>query len=1622
MQFFKKLGTILLLFPLFLMISCGDGSSTSLKKNDLDQIEQPDDDGHGGGVIQKGTLSVNEEGVMITLSTEGEAFLILPAWISEGSGDIEPKVKILSKSLSGEPDKLIAGEFETTVTSSTKEIIHSLGKSALPSYEAAGNSILTYTLSWDEYEIEGSVSLFSIMPVVRAQILGSSKLLEGDSTIYRVLVSDFHSKQPVENAEVKLVLKKGEEQIFSGTAKTDEIGTAKIKVEVPAETEGNVTIKAEVRSHHGTQNLESDAEAERIEKILLTTEKPLYQPGQTINIRALSLKVPAKTPLADRDVTLDIIDPKGNKVFSKQGKTSGYGVFSTTFKLADLVNKGKYQIRAVVGTEKSVAAVKTVTVDEYRLPRFKVSFSSDKSFYLPGGKLTGTVDANYFYGKPVSGGKVEISAKTFDVDFTEFYNVTGILDNDGKYIFNLDIPTYITGSQLDQGEAAVYLDVTVTDNADHSQTINSRIKVVKDPFNITLVPETGRVVPGVSQNFYLILADHSGKPLAGSAEVSCGAEKSDVTVDEKGISKFSFSISGDCSWSVKALSGGVTVTRQFAFSEEKFDEFVLLFPEKHMYEVGDTLKLDVLAALRPDLTSPPLLPDRVYVDIIQNSQTRLTDVVELENGKGSYETVVDETMTGPLEIFAYYLDRDGNVIRDSSYVYVLKVSGLSVAISSDKEIYKPREEATVTFSVKDSEGNAAVSALGISIVDEAVFALAEYRAGMESTYFDIEQAVMKPTYVIYGIRPGDFNTIPEDDAKKTELDERAEAYLESNGPETMYGVSEDSYTPVFSSALSTANSFLKDKIQKAIESYMSDNNIQPESFDQAKLQKVLSDSSNFDPWGNELFGVIKDESYSRNAVVKSRGMDEIWNSSDDIEISVAIYEETWQDDVDAGDNGGEEPSDNGGGDKDEGGARKVRSWFPETLYFNPEFITDEKGEAKVELTMPDSITSWRITALANTLGGSLGSEEGALTVFQDFFVEIDLPVFLTQNDTVSVPVGIYNYLSESETVTLVAEDEDWFEKVGEGTVSVDVSANSVSAVYFPIKVLKPGVHTLTVYAQGSNLQDAIKRSVKVIPDGIPEEAVESDLLDGEKNISLTIPETAIDDSEELFVKIYPGIMSQAVEGLDSMFQMPTGCFEQTSSATYPNVLVLQYLIKTDQLKPEIELKARDYIAQGYQRLLTFEVEGGGFEWFGETPAHFVLTCFGMMEFIDMAKVHPVDQNLIDRTAQWMASQQNPDGSFKPSSGGIPEGAINNFQDSLLRTTAYAVWALSRAEKEMSAVQGGVNYLLSHLSEATDTYTKAITAMSLVSSGNAGNSAVAEFVNDLLAEKKDDGKGGYYWEQTVKTETYSSGDNAVLETTALIGLLLFEKGGHNDIVEGIISFLSRKKDSFGNWSTTQGTVLALRLMVASLDMAGSDASGQVTVAANGTGVADYQITADNADVLRLIDLKELLKKGENQITINFTGTGRLMYSAVARWYVPGDGGAPAEGPLKIDVQYDKSSLKVNDTVGVNVTVENISESNQSVILASIGLPPGFTLLTEKLDKMTETKDVLQRYEQTPRQLILYIKEIKAGQKVNIEYELLADFPIEASTGESSTNPYYNPESRSFAPGEKIVVEE
>jgi uncharacterized protein YfaS (alpha-2-macroglobulin family) len=460
--------------------------------------------------------------------------------------------------------------------------------------------------------------------------------------------------------------------------------------------------------------------------------------------------------------------------------------------------------------------------------------------------------------------------------------------------------------------------------------------------------------------------------------------------------------------------------------------------------------------------------------------------------------------------------------------------------------------------------------------------------------------------------------------------------------------------------------------------------------------------------------------------------------------------------------------------------------------------------------------------------------------------------------------------------------------------------------------------------------------------------------------------------------------------------------------------------RTGDASPEVQLQAEKYVATGYQRLLTFEVSGGGFSLFGRAPAEVFLTAYGLMEFSDMAKVYPVDEAVIERAAEWLLAQQEADGSWSEQ-GYSEHWAI----ESQVATTAYIAWALIEAGYEDTAGVGqAVAYVRERALQEEDAYGLALAANALAAYDPDGSETRA--VLDRLYEMRVEDGDRVYWEAAVASFMGATGESGSMETTALAAYAFLRAGAHPDATSGALATLIQGKDAWGTWRTTQATILSLKaLLLAGEQTGAAEGPATVRVSLNRELTQEAVIDESNADVVHVVTFdRGFSPGGENRVQIELEGGGNLMYQVSTRYYVPWDEvAAVAEGKelITIDVAYDRTELAVNDEVAVTVGVRLNAEGVIKMALIDLGVPPGFTVLTEDLARLVE-QGAIARYEVTGRQIIVYLEDFAYGEPLAFSYRLRARFPMRAQTPPSSAYDYYNPADTTVRAPLEVTVEE
>ncbi len=478
-------------------------------------------------------------------------------------------------------------------------------------------------------------------------------------------------------------------------------------------------------------------------RVLLTTDKPIYQPGQTIHLRALALSTFDLKPASGQPLEITIADGKGNKVFRQQLTTSNYGAASADFQLASQVNRGAYKISAVFD---SVTSEKTVTVESYVLPKFAVKLETDQSYYLPGQHVSGKLNAAYFFGKPVSKSDIKLSGFTFDVQRTDFMTLQGATDDQGNFTFEFDLPGYMAGSEFENGQGRVYLQASVTDQTQHAEISNLSLPVAGSALVVQAIPEGGLVRPGVENIFYVITGYPDGSPAQASLSVyfTDTGETQTAQTGQYGLAEVRHvPHNGGAVVTITATDlKGNTTQQQFAFDSDYQPEAVLLRPDKPVYKVGETMNLTVL-------TSQP--QGTVYLDILRQGQTVSTRSVEIKNGQAQVAVDLTPDLYGELELHAYKVLQSGADVRDTRLVVVDNADALAIQIKAGQDTYKPGQPGSLNMQVNGQNGQGVQSLVGVSIVDESVFALAESDPGFAKLYFLLEKELMQPKYDLHGL-------------------------------------------------------------------------------------------------------------------------------------------------------------------------------------------------------------------------------------------------------------------------------------------------------------------------------------------------------------------------------------------------------------------------------------------------------------------------------------------------------------------------------------------------------------------------------------------------------------------------------------------------------------------------------------------------------------------------------------------------------------------------------------------------------------------------------------------------------------------------------------------------------
>ena len=508
-------------------------------------------------------------------------------------------------------------------------------------------------------------------------------------------------------------------------------------------------------------------------KTYVYTDRPIYRPGHTVNIRGIDrIGFDGVYEVWNKEkVLLEIFDSQGARVYDTVLEQSLYGTFATKFELPSDAPLGSYRIEVFNQSF-------YFDVEEYVGAAFKLEAETNKEEYINGDTFKLDVQADYYFGVPLDEGTVSYSVTAQDYYFDKYTDDYFNFGNDWYYCYYCGYgDNFLFRGQAtinENGKATIEKKINLADYFEEVESEGSKIFTV----SVTAKDINGRAVSLQKSfvvhraEFYLGLktdqyytgvnspntlrvktVDIAGKPITKSdiekvvykvewetfkrQEVDGGFYyRSEKKLTEVSREKIKTDGNGDWNGSLVLVSEGQyevqvtsdddkgntlkTTTNVYIYGTGSVtvppnNNYELdLEVEKSQLKVGDTASL---------LIKSPYLKAKALITIERGSVYDYS-IVDVVGGLYSHQFPIKNEYAPNVYVTVLLLSPDPEVKYGNTYYSIgTTEKELTVEVKSDKINYLPGEEVKLTVATKNNLGAGVPAEVSIAVADLSVLAL-----------------------------------------------------------------------------------------------------------------------------------------------------------------------------------------------------------------------------------------------------------------------------------------------------------------------------------------------------------------------------------------------------------------------------------------------------------------------------------------------------------------------------------------------------------------------------------------------------------------------------------------------------------------------------------------------------------------------------------------------------------------------------------------------------------------------------------------------------------------------------------------------------------------------------------
>ncbi|XP_067296786.1 complement C3-like [Pseudorasbora parva] len=690
-----------------------------------------------------------------------------------------------------------------------------------------------------------------------------------------------------------------------------------------------------------------------------------------------------------------------------------------------------------------------------------------------------------------------------------------------------------------------------------------------------------------------------------------------------------------------------------------------------------------------------------------------------------------------------------------------------------------------------------------------------------------------------------------------------------------------------------------------------------------------------------------------------------------------------------------------------------RTLFPESWLWEEIDLCEDCSAPVTDklIQLKHSITTWQIlgVSLSPTLGICVAEPE-EIVVSKSFFIDLKIPYSAVRGEQLEIKAIIHNYTPQNlkrvrvefmETADVCSAAS----KKGKHRIMVNVDKDSSAAVSYVIIPMTLGDHDIEVKASKSDYEDGVRKTLKVVSEGVLVKShrnVElNPVKNGEKPIVVRseIPADRVPDTPaSTFITITGGEISQTVEKAisgDFMGQLivqPSGDGESNMISMTLPVIATHYLDSTNQWEAvgmERRYEAIYHINTGYQQQLSYRNSDGSYAAWVYRPSSTWLTAYVAKVFAMASNLIIIEDAVLCSAVKWLLlHKQLSDGSFKEDSAVIHSEMTGGVQgkDAEASLTAFVVIAMQEARGICAgsvnslheSIRRAVSFLEGRLPQLTNPYAVAMTSYAM---------ANAEKLNkDILMKHSTEGEAGRFW--AVPGQSYDSREATAYAVLALVKAKDFDRAGE------AVRWLGRQQSQYGGSGTTQATIMVFQAVAEYHMQMKEQQNFNLDVELSVAGIRKpfrFIIKRDNMQLTQSIKVD--INKDFN---VTAKGNGTAILSVLTLYYA-----RPVE---------KKSDCKFFD---LTVKMEEMSETKEGAIasynfimdflykndttdatmtILDIGILTGFDVDENDLKELSSgTERYIQKYEKNNvlserGSLILYLNKVSHKETDRLSFRM------------------------------------